>query len=1541
MTQPLLSQLIGLSPEQHRAVLERVRQRATGSTAIPRLDRSAAAGELFPGSFGQDRLWFLWRLAPASTTYHVSWCYEVAGGLEAGRLAAAVDALVVRHEALRTTLHEQDGQIVQRVGPPWRCGLTAAPATREQAVGLAAAAARELFDLSAGPLLRARAWELAPDQHLVSFTAHHVVIDEWSRDIFERELWALYAAGGDTASCELPELTVQYADYAAWHRGLVAGQADADLAYWRQALDGATPVCPVPDHPAPEHTEFSGETATATVPASALDWLAAARSDAGTDFVAFFAVWCLFLARHTGQRDLTVGTLVSGRSHRDTATMIGFFVNTLALRVRIDPATDLPGYLRQVQAVVLDAFAHQDIPFEHVVRAVAPRRAAAHNPLFRALFSYAPTDWSSRTTADGLKLTTLPVARGGSHFDLSLTAARTRDGLALRLEYSTDLYDRATIAGYLHSLTDLLAALADRPAAPLRAFLEPTPREAALLAAWNQAATAPAPAAPLHDLITAQARATPDALAIDADDTRLTYAQLDRRSTALARRLRRAGTRDGDIIGMHLPPTAAAITVVLAVWKAGAAFLPLDPDLPPARITTMIADAAPVLIVTDTPTLCPRLDFLLTAGDDENGDGNQDGDKDVSLPAVGPDHLAYLMYTSGSTGQPKAVMIQHRGVTNHAAAQIIPQLRAAAGEDKLRMLTGTSAFISDFSIVHLATLADGHTLVVLTREQRQDPRYLVGLAADPARAVTAMNCTTSQLQLYAESGLLDSPHPPRMVAFGGEACPPDLWATLRAHPAITAINGYGPTEATVETTIAYVAESPVPLIGRPCGNARVHLLDEEQRSVPPGAIGELCIAGPGVGPGYLGHPAQTAAAFIPDPAGPPGSRLYRTGDLARFTPAGLLEYHGRNDHQLKILGQRIEPEEVETALRAHPAVTAAAVTARHAAAGLQLTAHIIPAAGTDPDPAAIHAWLAERLPPPAVPARYAIATDLPLTPGGKLDRKALAQATVATARSVSPPPTTPAEQQIAQIWAGLLSTDPANLGIHDDFFALGGHSLLAARLALRISADLRADIPLHQVFANPTIARQAAWIGEHAPAAAPIPRLDRAGEELVPASFAQERLWFLWRLAPGSPAYHVSWCYQADGLDVAALAAAIDAMIARHEILRTTLHEHDNQIVQRVSPPWQCALAAADATPAQAAAAKTATADLFDLSAGPLLRVRAWRTGPAAHLLLFTAHHVVMDEWSLDIFERELWALYAAGGDMASCELPELTVQYGDYATWHRSLVAGQADADLAYWRQALDGATPASPPPDRTAPDHTSFAGDYAQVVADPAVADWLTTQRAAATTDFVVLLAAWCLFLIRHTGQRDLTVGTMVSGRSHPDTAALIGFFVNTLALRIRIDTAADFPALVAHVRQVTLDAFAHQDIPFEHVVRAIAPRRSGARNPLFTTSFAYAPATTLTARNLPAGLTLNPLPAGVGGSHFDLSLTAARTPEGLVLRLVYSTDLYDQATIGGYLHSLTDLLAALAARPAAPLNAFLEPTPREAALLAAWSQAHSGLG
>ncbi len=1500
---------------------------------IPRLARDRTTD--VAASYAQERLWFLWQLAPGSPTYHVPWAYETSG-LDVERLSAAIDAMIERHEVLRTTLHDHDGQISQRIGPAWHCGLTGIPATGELAAKLAEAAASEVFDLSEGPLLRVHAWHTGPGAHLLLFAAHHVIIDEWSLEIFESELWQLYAAGGDHSAAAVPEPAIQYADYAAWHRELTAGRADDDLAWWTRALDGAEPASPVPDHAAPDRTDFSGDHAETTAGPAAAAWLDAARTTAATtDFVVLLALYSVFLARHAGRRDVTIGTLVSGRDHPDTAGLIGFLVNTLALRIRVDPALTFPGHIAYVKQVVLDAFAHQEIPFEHVVRAAAPQRTAARNPLFTTSFAHDVTTAAARAVPGGLTLTPRHAGGGGSHFDLSLATARTPEGLCLGLDYSTALYDPATITGYLASLSDLLTALTADPGSPVHRLLEPAPREAARLRDWNSAAAAPASALPLHDLITAQAAATPGAIAVEAADTTLTYRQLDTSATALARRLRRAGVRDGDIVGIHLPPAATAITAILAAWKAGAAFLPLDPDLPAARLAAMIDDARPALLITDTPTARPHLDLDLTTLDKRGHENAGAGD---ALPAVGPDHLAYLIYTSGTTGQPKAVMIAHRGLSNHASAQVLPRV-ALAGE-RMRVATGTSAFIADFFIAQLAALAGGHTLVVLNTEQRQDPRYLTGLAADPDRAVTALDCTTSQLQLLVEAGLLSAPHPPRLATFGGEACPPDLWTALRGYPALTAWNTYGPAEATVEATIAAVTGSASPLIGRPYGNAAVRLLDDRQRPVPPGTVGELCIAGPGVGYGYLRRPAQTAAAFIPDPDGPPGSRLYRTGDLARYTRDGALEYHGRTDHQIKILGQRVEPGEVEATLRACPEITAAAVTAHRAPGGHQLTAHLIPAPGSTPDTDEIRAWLAQRLPAAAIPAAFRFTGSFPFTTGGKLDRKALAAAAAEldAARPPAAPPGTPAEYQIAAIWAGLLGHDLSALGIHDDFFALGGHSLTAARLALRLSAEFGTDIPLHRIFAYPTIAGQATWIAENAgiPAAAPIPRLAPGGATEAAASYAQERMWFLWQLAPDSATYRVPWAYEATGLDVERLAAAVDAMIERHEILRTTLHDHDGQISQRIGPAWRCGLTSVPATPAQAAAAADATAaELFDLSAGPLLRVRAWATAPDTHLVLFTAHHVVIDEWSLEIFERELWELYAAGGDLGLAGLAEPAIQYASYAAWHRELTTTIAADDITWWTRTLDGAEPASPVPDHPAPDRADFSGDHAETTASQAAVAWLDAARTtAATTDYVVLLALYSVFLARHAGRRDLTIGTMVSGRDHPDTAELIGFLVNTLALRITVDTALTFPGHIAYVRQVVLDAFAHQEIPFEHVVRAVAPQRAAARNPLFTTSFAHNIASPGTL-SLPGGLTLAPYSAGgTGGSHFDLSLSTTRSPDGLTLGLEYSTALYEPVTIAGYLESLTDLLATLTADPGTTIRALLEPTRREAALLGDWN-------
>ncbi|MDY7091146.1 MAG: condensation domain-containing protein, partial [Actinomycetota bacterium] len=641
-------------------------------------------------SHAQERQWFLWQLAPDNPAYNVPWGYEVRGELDLGALGSAVDTLFERHESLRTTLHlDADGRVVPMVGAAEPGAMSFSPAGDVELAGLVERAARQPFDLTTGPMLRVNVWRTAADRHVVLFVAHHVAVDEWSMGIFERELWELYGMGG---AAELPPLEVTYADYAAWHRDQVAGRADRDLAFWRRTLED------VPTSAWPHRTSDRGAAPgerSRLVPADRLTALDQARREAGaTEFMAYLAAYSLLIARSSGERDITVGVPVSGRSHPDLAPVVGFFVNTLAVRVTVDPAEDFLTYLRRVRSVVLAAFAHQETPFEHVVRAVAPDRADGVNPLFRTLFSFTPDtgsgDGPAEPVADGLTLGDLPIASGGNHFDLLLGTARTAEGLHLNLEFSTAILGPEEAEDLLGTFGDLLAGAGG----PVSGLLAASGPERERIAGWTGDAAVPAFDVPVHELLRERARWWPDLVAVESDAESLTFAGLDARSEAFARRLAAGGVRRGDVVGLHLRPGVDALVAVWAVWKAGGAFLPLDPDLPPMRLAAMVEDAAPVVVVSRDPCPWPALP--------------PDGDGDAVLPAVGARDLASVMFTSGSTGRPKGVMLDHGGLANFAERMLLPRMRRAGVGEHARVVTGTSAFISDFFLEQTLPLLGGH-----------------------------------------------------------------------------------------------------------------------------------------------------------------------------------------------------------------------------------------------------------------------------------------------------------------------------------------------------------------------------------------------------------------------------------------------------------------------------------------------------------------------------------------------------------------------------------------------------------------------------------------------------------------------------------------------------------------------------------------------------------------------------------------------------------------------------------------------------------------
>ncbi|HEX6346254.1 condensation domain-containing protein, partial [Umezawaea sp.] len=967
------------------------------------------------------------------------------------------------------------------------------------------------------------------------------------------------------------------------------------------------------------------------------------------------------------------------------------------------------------------------------------------------------------------------------------------------------------------------------------------------------------------------------------------------------------------------------------MWKSGGAFLPLDPELPAARLAVMVEDAVPVVVVSREATP----ESWRTVSPDQDGEV-----PDVDLPVVGARDLAYVMFTSGSTGRAKGVMVDHGNVANYAEALLLPRMREAGFEPggRARVLTGTSAFISDFFLTQILPLLDGHPLLVLSGAEGRDPRHLVALAQDPERAVDVIDATTSQIQVMVEVGLLDAPHPPKLVAVGGEACPPDLWLTLRSHPAVIAQNLYGPAETTVDVTCAHLDEHSSPVIGRPYGNARVHLVDEELHQVPPGAVGEIVIGGPGVGRGYVRRPGATAAVFVPDPWGEPGSRLYRTGDLGRYTVDGQIEFLGRNDHQVKVQGQRVELEEVEAALRGHPAIDAAAVSAHRIGADgrLRLVAHLVVAGGTALDRDEVREHLAGRLPAAAVPTVLVPVDALPMTVGGKLDRLALTvpddvEAQLSGRDAVAP--RTETERRVAAAWSAVLGVP--DIGVHEDFFGAGGHSLLAVRLAVRVRAELGADLALHEVFAHPTVAGQAELIDRStaAGAVAGIPRVE--GTEL-PASHAQERQWFLWQLAPDSPTYHVPWGYEVRGdLDLAALGAAVEALVRRHESFRTTLHlDEDGGVVQRVGTAAWNGLVVLDAEEADVAALVDGEARRpFDLGAGPVLRATAWRLAPDRHVVLFVAHHVAIDEWSSDVVERELWALYRAGGDPTRAGLAPLDVRYADYSVWHRDLVRQRSDDDLAYWRRALDGAPPPWPRSSSGRGQEGAPFEASARTVPVSSLAGLDRVRAEVGATDFMVFLAVYCLLLARRSGERDFTVGVPVSGRAHADLAPVVGFFVNTLALRVVVRPEDDFPAHLERVREVVLGAFAHQEAPFEQVVRAVAPERAEGANPLFRTMFSFTAGTDL-VDGTPTELVLGDLPVEGSASRFDLSLATSRTADGLDLALALNTGLFEVGAAEELLAAFAGLLDVLDGSPRIAVADLLRASDDERRRVAAWT-------
>ncbi|HEY0603111.1 MAG TPA: amino acid adenylation domain-containing protein [Herpetosiphonaceae bacterium] len=1529
----------------------------TSERVIPRRDPTAP----IPLSLAQERMWFLDQWDPGNPASNIPFAVRLKGRLSIAAVEQSLNEIVRRHESLRTTfrvVHDQPRQIVApslSIPLPLIDLRSLPPAERAAEVQrLSLEHAQHRFDVTAGPLLRADLVRLTDQEHVFLLNIHHAVFDAWSVGLFLRELTVLYNAAVNNQPSPLPELPIQYGDFAIWQRAWLQGQLLQDqLAYWKRQLGGSLPVLELPgDHPRPRLLTHHGAFINYHLPADIREQvLAVSEAEGTTLFMTLFAAFQILLYRYTGHEDIITGSVIANRDFVDIEPLMGFFLNTLPLRSDLSGDPTVRAFLHRTREMLLEAYAHQSVPFEQLVEELRPPRDPSHTPLFQMMFILQSAPVPAQGQRD-LEIEYLRVDNGSSKFDLSLSLTELPDGLRVAVEYKTDLFEVATIERLMGHYQTLLAGMAadlDQTISRLPLLTEAERRQQR---DWNQTAVAVDLEQCIHAQFARQAARTPDATAMIFEGRSLSYAELNDRASRLANYLRSLGVGPETRVGLCLDRSLDLAVGVLGILKAGGAYVPLDPAYPQARLRYMLHDSEIAVLLTQehlTDTL-PTEQIRVVCLDRDWSTIAQASADDAHSGAT-PDNLAYVIYTSGSTGQPKGVAVSHRAIGNRIAWS--QQADPLTADDRVLQVASMSFDIAFWELI--GPLLYGATVVLAPPDANQDSDQLIALLVQ--EQVTVAHLVPSVLNLVLSNPKLAACRSLRSLYYGGEASAIDLPERIRAQLPVDLLHFYGPTEAAINATAwRWSPESPTVSIGRPISNMQAYLLDGQLQPVPVGVAGEIYLGGVGLARGYLNRPDLTAERFMPNPfgAGYPlgGSRIYRTGDLARYLPDGNIVFLGRADNQVKIRGMRIELGEIEAVLRQQPGVQQALVVVRDDTSpeghpDARLVAYVV---GENQEPrtknqgveeagsrflvlgsSELRASLKEHLPDYMVPSAFVMLETLPLTPNGKVDHKALPAPDTAGLEpdAAYVAPRTPVEELLANIWAGVLRRE--RVGVYDNFFDLGGHSLLATQVVSRVRDALQVDLPLRDVFAAPTLAGMAALItniglGETIQHAAPPLRpADRS--EPLPLSFSQERLWFLYQLTPGSPLYNIPSALRLTGrLDPAALHRSFDALVERHAILRTTFSDIDGRPVQVIAPPTPVAITFVDlrdlpVDEREAAARELAQAEAqtpFDLAHGPLLRVTLLQLDEGDHVVLFTLHHIISDGWSSGIVIRELALLYMAYVEGRPAPMPELPIQYVDFAVWQRQWLQGAVlNQQLAYWQDQLAGSPAALElPTDRPRPPIQTVRGATLPFRIQPALSQALQSlsQREGATL-FMTLLAAFQTLLFRYSGQDDILVGTPIANRTRQEIEGLIGMFVNTLVLRTKLSGNPTFSDLLGRVRQTTLGAFAHQDLPFERLVEVLQPTRDPSRSPLFQVMLGLQNAPSEALR-LP-DLTFEPIAVNSGTAKFDLMLLMTEDADGLAGSLEYNTDLFDHDTMTRLIDHYHTLLDGIVAHPEARLS------------------------
>jgi amino acid adenylation domain-containing protein len=1506
-----------LSPEEKRDLLAKLLKKAAEST------------DTFPLSYSQERLWFLEQLEQLGAAYNLWLCLKIKGPLQVEALRRSFNEIVRRHRVLRTTFSLEEGEPVQVVGDSLSVPLPLEDLRKfpqnERLDRARESALRETespFDLAQGPLLRVKLYRLERQEYILLVTMHHIVSDRWSMDIFIREMAVLYDALTKGDPSPLPELPQQYTDFALWQRRWLRGEVlESQLNFWKKEM-ADPPILDLPtDYTRPPFQTFRGSTYAFPLENPLKQRLREISRETGTTmFMVLLASFSILMSWYSGKKDIVIGTPIANRKRREFESLIGFFLNTLLLRVDLGGRPSFLELLSRVRQVALSAYAHQDIPFERLVEALRPERDLSRNPLFQVMFIFQKAE-SSLTEVTGLSIIPMEVERLTAKFDLQLSLTETPRGFTGVFEYNADLFAQETIGAAAHRYRALLEQLAAAPARPIGQISMVTAAEGRLLTEWNDTAVDYPLHQHVHRLMEEQADREPDRLALVGLDllssseaaafpVSLSYGECNRRAGQWAAALQERGLDPGAVAALLVEPSLQMLMALLGILKAGGAYLPMDVDCPSERIRYMLEDSrAGFLITTRSLEATGSMVIPLSSGVHNH--------PPLLKGMCGRgDELAYITYTSGSTGRPKGVMIRHRSVVNFIEGM---GRRIDFGAGKTILALTTISF-DIFVTEALLPLCRGMKVVIADRRMQAEPGQL--RQAIDRSGIDMLQVTPSRLHMMTidEEGIAALAGV-RELMVGGEAFPENLWARLRQGFDGKIYNLYGPTETTVWSTLKELNEAEKMTIGTPIANTRIYIAAADGGLLPPGLPGELCIGDDGLSPGYLNRPELTAEKFVNfhlaakthedtrspthQSLNPKSQPLYRTGDLCRFLPGGDIEFLGRIDHQVKLRGFRVELGEIESRLLQHPSIREAAVVSRQDSVGDRyLAAYIVPTTNrtSQTSPAKLRQYLAEILPHYMIPSFFIRLDRLPLTPNGKLDRRALPppEGHAATRHE---PPQDETESRLAAIWAEVLAVDRETIGRESHFFSLGGHSLKAMILISRMAREFEVEFPLKQVFSTPQLRQFAHFIRN-------VTR--RLREEIrpqerrdyYPQSPSQQRLFLLDQFEEIGTSYHMPLVLQVDGaFDTRRCEAVFRALVDRHETLRTSFRLIQGKPQQIVHDDVIFNIEYFNVTGKKPGSRELDTLIRtfirpFDLARAPLLRVgivppsSGDAPGEGKFVLMVDIHHIVTDGTSMNILVQEFLSLWAGE------ELPRLNIQYKDYALWQQGRRQDQAmENRKRYWLDRFADAIPVLDlPTDAPRPAVQDFSGKTVHRVLDSRLTaglrDLSTDQEV---TLYMVLLSIFSVLLSRLSGVEDMVVGTPAAGRPHADLQLLVGMFVNTLTLRSWPKGVKGFAAFLQEIKKVVLEAVESQDYPFEELVEHLDVRRDTGRNPLFDVMFVFQVQDAV--RGSAKDITITSYEIENRTSRFDLSLIVAEGGDILRLSIEYRSQLFNRQSIERY--------------------------------------------